>query len=129
MFVTKKDRVFSFNFSIFLNKVKMDDLEIFLYLNLDFIHYFFSNFSLYSVFFTFLFLQKNLWPEKINWEYYCQFCSRIYLQIFDNHNTFQEIIVDEQDFTREFKNFFRKNLFFSVVICHDHARFIDSKKS
>ena len=102
-------------------------MEIFFYLKFRFYSFVFSNLSLYLVFFTFLILQKNLRPEKSN-ECYCQFCSRIYPEIFDNHNTFQDIIVDEQDFTCEFNNFFQKTSLFFLDVCHDHTLFIDSKK-
>ena len=43
-------------------------------------------------------------------------------------NTFQDIVVDEQDFTWELNNFFQKTSLLSLNVCHDQALFIDSKK-
>ena len=127
------DRVLSFNFSIFLNRVKRnleDDLEIFLYLKFRFYSFVFSNLSLYSVFshfFFFLFCKRTCDQNKSR-ECYCQFCSRIYPQIFDNHNTFQDIIADERDFTHEFNNLLQKTSLFSLDICHDDTLFTDAEK-
>ena len=92
------DRILSFNFSIFLNRVKRnleDNLEIFLYLKFGFYSFVLSNLSSYSVFSHFCFCKRTCDQKKSN-ECYCQFCSWIYLQIFDNHNTFQGIIVDNE---------------------------------
>ena len=125
------DRIFSVYFSIFLNRVKRnleDDLEIFLYLKFRFCSFVFPNLSLYSVFSHFCFCKRTCAQKKSS-ESYCQFCPRIYPQIFNNHNTFQDIIVDERDFTCEFNNFFQKTSLFSLNICHDHVLFIDSKKT
>ena len=125
------DRVLSFNFSIFLNRVKRnleDDLEIFLYLKFRFYSFVFSNLSLYSVFSHFCFWKRTC-DQKKSTECCCQFCSWIYPQIFDNHNTFQDIVVDEWDFTCELNNFFQKTSLLSLNICHDQALFIDSKKA
>ena len=94
--------------------------------SLDFIH-FFPNLSIYSVFSYFCFCKRTC-DEKKSSECYCQFCSRIYPQIFDNHNTFQDIIADERDFTREFNNLLQKTSLFSLDICHDETLFIDAKK-
>ena len=55
-------RVLSFNFSIFLNRVKRtleDDLDIFLYLKFRFYLFVFSNLFLHSVFLHFIFVKKN----------------------------------------------------------------------
>ena len=122
------DPVLSFNFSIFLNRVKKleDDLGIFLYLKFRCYSFVFSSLSLYSVFSQFCFCKRTC-DQKKSSGCYCQFCSPIYPQVFDNHNTFQDIIVDEQYFTREFNNFFQKTSFFSLDVCHDHTLFIDSK--
>ena len=82
------DHVLSFNFSIFFSKVKRnleDALEIFLYLKFRFYSFVFSNLSLYWVFSHFCFCKRTC-DQKKSSECYCQFCSRIYMQIFDNHN-------------------------------------------
>ena len=102
-------------------------MGIFLYLKFRFYSFVFSILSLYSVFSHFCFCKRTC-DQKKSSECYCQFCSWIYPQIFDNHNTFQHINVDERDFTREFNNFFQKTSLFSLNVCHDHAHFIDSKK-
>ena len=56
------NEVLSFNFSIFLNRVKKnleDDLDIFLYLKFKFYSFVFSKLSLYSFFSHFCFLKEN----------------------------------------------------------------------
>ena len=126
------DRVLSFNFSFFkknriIKRNLEDDLEIFLYVKFIFYSFVFSSLSLYSVSSKFCFCRRTC-DQKKSSECYCQFCSQIYLQIFGNHNTFQDIIVDDRDFTREFNNFFQKTSLSSLDVCHDHALFIDSKK-
>ena len=66
------DRVLSFNFSIFSNRVKRnleDDLEIFLYLKFRFYSFVFSNLSLYAV------LSHFSSCKRTSSECYCQFCS------------------------------------------------------
>ena len=105
-------------------------MEIFLYLKFRFYSFVFSNLSLYSVFshfFFFLFCKRTCDQNKSR-ECYCQFCSRIYPQIFDNHNTFQDIIVDERYFACKINNFFQKTSLFSLDFCHNYTLFIDSKK-
>ena len=117
-------------FLFFLNRVKRhleDNLEIFLYLKFGFYSFVLSNLSLYSVFSHFCFCKRTCDQKKSN-ECYCQFCSRIYPQMFDNHNNFQDIIADERDLTREFNYFFQKTSLFSLDLCQDHALFVDSKK-
>ena len=80
------DRVLSFNFSIVSNRVKdLDNLEIFLYLKFIFYSFVFSNISLYSLFSHFCFCKRTC-DQKNSSECHCQFCSRIYPQIFDNHD-------------------------------------------
>ena len=103
-------------------------MEIFLYLKFRFYSFVFSNLSLYSVFSHFCFWKRTC-DQKKSSECCCQFCSWIYPQIFDNHNTFQDIVVDEWDFTCELNNFFQKISLLSLNICHDQALFIDSKKA
>ena len=125
------DCVLSFNFSVFSNRVKRnleDNLEIFLYLKFRFYSFVFSNLSLYSVFSHFCFCKRTC-DQKRSSECQCQFCSRIYLQIFDNHNIFQDIVVDEPDFTREFDNFFQKTSLFSLDVCQYFNNLFDSMKS
>ena len=71
------DHVLSFNFFIFLNRVKRnleDDLEIFLYLKFRFYSFVFSNLSLYSVFSHFCFCKRKC-DHKKSTEQYCEFCS------------------------------------------------------
>ena len=61
------DRVLSFNFSIFSNRVKRnleDDLEIFLYLKFRFYSFVFSNLSLYSIFSHFYFCKRTCDQKK-----------------------------------------------------------------
>ena len=103
-------------------------MEIFLYLKFRFYSFVFSNLSLYSVFSHFCFCKRTC-DQKKSSKCYCQFCSRIYPQNFDNHNTFLDIIVHEWDFTHEFNNFFQKTSLFSLNVCHNHALFIDAKKA
>ena len=132
------DRVLSFNFSIFLNRIKRnleDNLEIFLYLKFGFYSFVLSNLSLYSVFSHFCFCKRTCDQKKSN-ECYYQFCSRMYPQMFDRqvgrqvgNNNFQDIIADERDFTREFNHFFQKTSLFSLDLCQDHALFVESKKA
>ena len=126
MFVMKKFGIVSWVliFLFFLNRIKRDledDLEIFLYLKFIFYSFVFFSLSLYPVFSRFCFCRRTC-DQKKSSECYCQFWCRIYLQIFDNHNTFQDIIVDERDFTREFNNFFQKTSLSSLDVCHDSKK-------
>ena len=88
-------------------------MEIFLYLKFRYYLFAFCNLSLYSVFHIFEFAKelvtkKNL--VSVNFNSVLQF----FPQISGNHDTFQDIIVDEQDFTCKFNKFFQKtSLFFS----------------
>ena len=120
----------SFNFSIFFSKVKRnleDTLEIFLYLKFRFYSFVFSNLSLYSVFSHFWFCKRTC-DQKKSSECYCQFCSRIYLKIFDNEYIFGDIIVDERDFTSQFNELFRRRSLFSLDVFHTHSLWINTKK-
>ena len=127
MFVMKKFGITSWVLNRVIKNLE-DDLEILLHLKFRFYSFVFSNLSLYSVFSHFCFCKRVCDQKKFS-ECYCQICSRIYSQIFDNHNIFQDIVVDEQDFTREFNNFLQKTSLFSLNVCHDHTLFIDSKKA
>ena len=103
-------------------------MEILLYLKFRFYSFIFLNLPLYTVFSHFCFWKRTC-DQKKSSECYCQFCSRIYPINFDNRNTFQDIIVNERDFTREFNNFFQKTSLFSLDVYHDYAICIDSKKT
>ena len=103
-------------------------MEILLYLKFRFYSFSFLNLPLYSVFSHFCFCKRTC-DQKKSSECYCQFCSRIYPKNFDNRNTFQDIIVNERDLTREFNYFFQKTSLFSLNVCHDYAICIDSKKT
>ena len=111
-------RVLSFNFSIFLNRVKRtleDDLDIFLYLKFRFYLFVFSNLFLHSVFLHFYFCKKKC-DHKKSTEHYCEFCSWIYPQLFDSYVAFQDIIIDDRDFTLGFNKFSEKaSLFFFLI--------------
>ena len=98
-----------------------------MFLKFRFYSFVFSNLSLHSFVSGFCFCKRTC-DQKKSSECHCQFCSQIYQQIFDNHNTFQDIIVDEQNFTCECNNFFQKTSLFSLHVCHDHTLLIDSKK-
>ena len=118
------NRLLSFSFSIFLNKLKKIRgwFGNFFIFKVSFIC--FSNLSLYSVFAHFCFCKRTCEKKKSR-KCYFQFCSWIYPQIFDNHTTFQDIIVYERDFTPEFNRFLRTTSPFSIDVCHDHAFFMD----
>ena len=45
-------------------------------------------------------------------------CSLIYPQIFDMHNTFQDIIIDERDFTDDFNKLFYKLSLMNLDVCY-----------
>ena len=100
--------ILSHNFSDFLNRLRdelKDDLEIYFYLSHRFHSFVFNNFSLYSVLVHFT-LRKRRCDKKEPYERFCNFCSRITPQIFDKEYSFNDIISDERDFTREFNDFF-----------------------
>ena len=59
----------------------------------------------------------------------CKLCSQIYLQLFDEHQYFGDIIIDERDFTQAFNKFFYKRSLFSLDICHNHKFFINAVKA
>ena len=121
------DRVLSFNFSIFLNRIKRN-LEDDLYLKFRFSSFVFSSLSLYSVFSHFCFCKRKC-DHKKSTQHYCELCSWIYLQLFDSYVAFQDIIIDEQNFTLEFNELFEKTSLFSLDVWLNHAFFIDAKKA
>ena len=102
--------------------------RFFLYLKFRFYSFVFPNLSLHSVFSQFCFCKRTC-DQKKSSEFYCQFFSWIYLQVFDNHNTFQDIIGDEQDFTSQFNKFFRGRSLFSLDVCNTHSLWINTKKA
>ena len=54
----------------------------------------------------------------------CEQCSLIYSQIFDMHNTFQEIIIDERGFTDDFNELFYKRSLMNLDVSHTGTFFI-----
>ena len=100
--------ILSHNFSDFLNRLRdelKDNLEIYFYLSYRFHSFIFDNLSLYSVFARFT-LCKRRCDKKEPYKRFCNFCSRITPQIFDKEYNFNDIIIDERDFTRKFNDFF-----------------------
>ena len=98
------------NFSSFLTKVKkilVNDLEIYLYIKFRLYSFVFSNLSLFSVFSNFCFCKRSC-DHISSKEFYCEICSQIYPRICHRQVCFQDIIIDERDFTFDFNRFFRK---------------------
>ena len=123
--------ILSRNFSDFLNRLRdelKDDLEIYFYLSYRFHSFIFDNLSLYSVFAHFT-LCKRRCNKKETHKRFCNFCSRITPQIFDKEHNFNDIIINERDFTREFNDFFYKKNLFSLDICRGHSLFVNTKKA
>ena len=123
--------ILSHNFSGFLNTLRdelKDDLEIYFYLSYRFHSFIFNNLFLYSVFVHFT-LCKRRCGKKERYELFCNFPSQITSQIFNKEYSFNDIIINERDFSREFNFFFFffKSLF-SLDICRSHALFINTKK-
>ena len=84
---------------------------------------------LYIQFFHIFVFCKRKCNLKKSTEHYCEFCSRIYPQLFDSYVAFQDIIIDERDFTLEFNKFFEKTLLFFLDVCLNHTFFMDPKKA
>ena len=109
--------ILSHNFSDFLNRLRdelKDNLEIYFYLSYRFHSFIFDNLSLYSVFAHFT-LCKRRCDKKEPYKRFCNFCSRITPQIFDKEYNFNDIIIDERDFTREFNDFFFFKFYFLLI--------------
>ena len=49
---------------------------------------------------------------------YCKFCSCVTLTKTDNQRMFEDIVIDEIDFTKSFLNSFKPKLVFYIKICH-----------
>ena len=100
--------ILSRNFSDFLNRLRdelKDDLEIYFHLSYRFHSFIFNNFSLYSVFAHSTLCKRSCDKRKL-YERFCNFCSGITRQVFDKEYNFNDIIIDEPDFTCEFNYFF-----------------------
>ena len=118
-------------FSSFLTKVKKileNDSEIYLYIKFRLYSFVFSNLSLFSNFSHYCFCKRSC-DHISSKELYCEFSSRIYPQIFDRQVCFQDIIIDERDFTLDFNHFLIKTSLFSLDICHESAISINVKNS
>ena len=105
-----------------------DDLGIFLYLKFRSYSFIFNNFPLYFVFERLCFCKRTC-DKKESKEYYCNFCSRTYPQIFDDEYVFNDIIVDERDFISQFNIFFRGKSLFYLDICQTHLLRINTRKA
>ena len=104
-------------FLLFLNRVKInleDNLEILLYLKFRFYSFVFSNLSLHSVFSHFCFYKRTC-DQKKSSECYCQFCSRIYQEIFDNHNTFKTLLLMDETVLMNLIISFKRLYFFLLT--------------
>ena len=110
--------ILSHNFSGFLNTLRdelKDDLEIYFYLSYRFHSFIFNNLFLYSVFVHFT-LCKRRCGKKERYELFCNFPSQITSQIFNKEYSFNDIIINERDFSREFNFFFFfLNLYFLLI--------------
>ena len=117
-------------FYSFLNKLKTflkDGLEMLFYLKFRIFSLFFDKLSLHSVFAHFCYCKRVC--DKKTTERHCELCSRIYPQIFDYYNTFEDIIIDNLDFPEDFSKFFRETLLISLDVCYDHSYFINLQKA
>ena len=72
-------------------------------------------------------LQRIFDQTKTN-EFYCEFCSHVFPQIFDHHNAFDEIIIDKRDFSEGLNKFFEKDSLFSLDVCYNHALWINTPR-
>ena len=91
-----------------------NDLEIYLYIKFRLYSFVYSNLSLFSVFPHFCCCQRGC-DHISSKEFYCEFGSRIYPQIFDRHAFIQDIIIDERDFTLDFNRFLEKLYYFLLI--------------
>ena len=102
------------NFSTFVVNVRdvlKDDFGIFYHLKSRLYSFVFNNLSLYSIFAHFCFFKRTCHKRKHK-ERCCNFCSRIYAQIFDDENVFHDIIVI---LFLSLMNFLRECLFFLLM--------------
>ena len=60
-------------------------------------------------------------------ECYCELCSRVYPQILDLHNTFEDIIIGNHDFSDDFCKLFKSLI--SLDVCFDSGYFINMQKA
>ena len=72
---------------------------------------------------------KRICDQKKTNEFQSEFCSRVFPQIFDNHNTFEDIIIDERDFPEGLNKLFEKDSLFSLSICYNHALCINIQRA
>ena len=70
-----------------VKKILENDLEIYLYMKLRLYLFLYSNLSLFSVFSHFCFCKRSC-DHISSKEFYCEFCSRIYLRILDRQVCF-----------------------------------------
>ena len=110
----------------FLKKSK-DDLANSFYLKFKILSSIFHNLSLHSVFAHFCYCKRTCDQKKAN-EFYCEFCSQIFRQIFDHRNAFEEIIIDKRDFPEGLNKFFEKDLLFPLDVCYNNALWINTPR-
>ena len=96
-----------------------------MHLNLRIYFLFFNKFSLYSIATHFYFCKRVCDSKKVT-ECYCELCSGVYPQIFDLHNTFEDIAIDSRDFSDDFCKFFPPLI--SLDVCYDSGYFINTRK-
>lgn len=95
------------NFSDFLNRLREvlnDNLETFFYLQFRFHSFIYNKVSLYPIFAHFFLLKEHV-TEKTLENTTVIFVLEFILKFFDNENIFNDIILDEQDFTSKFNKF------------------------
>ena len=82
--------------------------------------FFLNNFWLFSIFDHFCHCKRSCHynSDSTYVDEPCEQCSLIYPQIFEMHYTFQDIIVDERDFTIGFNKLFYKRSLISLDVCH-----------
>ena len=114
---------------LFLNKIKTvlkNDLETFLYLKFRICFLFFDKLSLNSSFEHFCYCKKVcILKKSVN--VVVNFVLGVYPQIFDLHNTFEDIIIDKHDFSDDFCKFFKSLI--SLDVCFDSGYFINMRKA
>ena len=81
-----------------------DNLETFFYLQFRFHSFIYNKVSLYPIFAHFFFLKEHV-TEKTLENTTVIFFLEFILKFFDNENIFNDIILDEQDFTSKFNKF------------------------
>ena len=124
-------RILSINFSIFLHELKKNlnnDLVNFFYFRFRIFSSIFHKLPLHSVFAHFCYCKRICDQKKTN-EFYCEFCSRVFPQVFDNHIIFEYIIIDECDFSEGLNKLFEKDSPFSLRVCYNHALSINTPRA